>query len=38
MKEVFPKAVVVETEAGHFIQEEAPEKISSCIAKVTYKD
>jgi len=35
-KEAFPHAIVVECpEAGHFLQEEVPEKLSSCIVKVT---
>jgi pimeloyl-ACP methyl ester carboxylesterase len=38
MKETFPKAIVIETDAGHFLQEEVPEKISSIIAKIIYKD
>jgi len=35
-KEAFTHAIVVETDAGHFLQEECPEKFSSLIAKVTY--
>jgi len=38
MQEIFLEAVVIETDAGHFLQEEVPEKFSSAIAKVTYKD
>jgi len=38
MKEMFSRALVIETDAGHFLQEEIPEKLSSAIAKVTYKD
>jgi len=38
MKSLFPNAIVVETEAGHFLQEEVPEVLSSTIEKVTFKD
>jgi pimeloyl-ACP methyl ester carboxylesterase len=39
MKELFPNTVaVVETDGGHFLQEEHPEKIASVIAKVTYEN
>lgn len=33
-KEALPRAGVTETEAGHFIQEEAPEKIADAIRRV----
>ena len=34
MKKIFPKANVVETQAGHFLQEEVPEEIASSIQRV----
>jgi len=36
MKDAFPKAHLVEPEAGHFLQEEFPQVLSSTIAKVTF--
>jgi hypothetical protein len=34
MKENFPNAPVTETDAGHFLQEEAPVEIASAILRV----
>ena len=34
MRRLFPNAAVVETQAGHFIQEEAPEAIAEAILAV----
>jgi pimeloyl-ACP methyl ester carboxylesterase len=34
MRKMFPTAPVTETEAGHFLQEEAPEVIAAAVMRV----
>ena len=34
MKSLFPEAPVLETDAGHFLQEEVPEEIAAALMRV----
>ena len=34
MREMFPAAPVIETDAGHFLQEEVPEVIAAAVMRV----